>query len=213
MVSNTGGRLRRIGKFIYSAALMGVLAYGGYSLYDLNLRNWSVFFDLRPGRMAVVALASMLMIPWIDRFDEWLKSRGWFWTEWSVFSRNINFVPMDYSAFRIPFVVLLFFNLPVLAWIEEKIFRGDWVIHETSGFTDALWRSAVFSLLHVVSGTKLRTVLPLMFCGMWFSWNYLYDGIGMATMAHLAMNVAGLTTMLVSWLRTGKNPFSSDPCS
>jgi len=105
--------------------------------------------------------------------------------------------------------VLLYFNLPVLAWVEEQVFRHDMIMHGTSGIYDALWRSALFGVLHVVAGAKLKTAFPLTIGGLWFSWQYLYGGVETATLAHLAMNCTGLTIMLVSWWRTGKSPFAS----
>lgn len=199
---------RRVGKLSYAIALMAVLAYGGYCYYWLNQKFWFQLLDVRPSQMVAVAIASMLLVPWLDALDERIRRLGWSWTEWSLFSRNINFVPMDYSFCRVPFLVLLYFNLPVLAWVEEMMFRHNWFIHPTSGLVDALWRSALFGVLHVAAGTKVRSALPLTIGGLWFSWHYLYGGVETSTLAHLAMNTFGLTAMLVAWWKTGKNPFS-----
>jgi hypothetical protein len=115
---------------------------------------------------------------------------------------------MDYPLLRVPFLVLLYFNLPVLAWIEEMVFRDAWVIHPTSGFLDATWRSIAFGALHVVGGAKVASVLPLSLAGMWLSWHYLHGGVEMATIAHLSFNATSLTIMLYVWARSGKSPFS-----
>jgi len=204
----SGGLFRRVGKFVYSVALLTVLMFGGYFWYWLNRRFWTALFDITPGQVGTVVIASALMVPWLDRMDHRFDRFGLKWLDWSVFSRNINFVPMDYKLFRVPFLVLLYFNLPVLAWIEEQIFRHDMIMHPTAGLWDAVWRSALFGILHVLAGAKLKTALPLTVGGLWFSWQYMYGGLEEATLAHLAMNCTGLTIMLVAWLRTGKNPFA-----
>jgi len=202
------GRLRAAGKLLYSLALLAALSYGGWCWAWLNRDFWFRLLDLSPSILGTVAIASALLVPWIIRLNELLKALPWPWLRWSVFSRNINFIPIDYPALRVPFLVLLYFNLPVLAWIEEMMFRHNWLIHPTSGFLDALWRSVVFGALHVLGGAKVASVLPLSLAGMWLSWHYMHGGVQMATIAHLAFNATSLTLMLYSWARTGKNPFT-----
>jgi hypothetical protein len=208
-MTKPAGRLRRTGKLLYSMALIGTLTYGGWCWARLNRDFWEKLLDLSPSVMGTVAIASALLVPWLDRLDERIKSIGRPWLLWSVFSRNINFIPMDYPLFRVPFIVLLYFNLPVLAWIEEMVFRHNWVVHPTSGFLDAAWRSVIFGALHVVGGAKTGSVLPLTLAGMWLSWHYLHGGVQMATIAHLSFNATSLTLMLYTWARTGKNPFAA----
>ena len=203
-----GWYARRIGKILYVVGLMYALGYGAIVLLPLHLKFWVGLVSLPPMKLLTVAVSSALLLPVLDWMDGRLRLVPFSILEWSVFRRNVNFVPMDYVWLRVPFLVLLYFNLPGLAWVEEMVFRHDWVIHATSGWGDALWRSALFGVLHVAGGAKLRTALPLSVGGLWFSWQYMTGGIEAATMAHLAMNTTGLTLMLLGWARTGENPFT-----
>jgi hypothetical protein len=204
-MSGRPGRL--IGKAIYSLALVGVLSYSAIFLNAQNREFWGKLIDFSPRHVIFVVVGSALLVPFLDWMDLSLAGRRR-WLDWSLFRRNINFVPMDYPILRVPFLALLYFNLPVLAWVEEMIFRHNWVFHPTSGWIDAFWRSILFGVLHVGAGAKLRTSAPLTMGGLWFSWHYFQGGVTAATLAHLAMNTTGLTLMLVSWIRTGRNPFS-----
>lgn len=206
---NARGLLRLTGKIVYVTLLMLTLAYGAWMQFETNTSFWFKMVTL-PWRPTLVVVFSSMVAVWIlDRIDEVLGRMTHPLLQWSVFSRNINFVPMDYVPLRVPFLVLLYFNLPVLAWIEEMIFRHDWVFGPTTNWTDALWRSALFGAAHLVGGAKMRSTIPLFLGGMWFSWHYFQGGVQHATLAHLAMNTAGLTLMLIAWARTGKNPFAA----
>jgi hypothetical protein len=201
---------KKIGKVVYVAVMMAVLGYGAFSLYGLNMIFWERLAGLVAapgvGTMSII-VGSGLLLPVLS-LVETRSVNGRPWMNWGLFHRNINFVPMDYVYLRIPFLVLLYFNLPVLAWVEEMTFRHDWILHGTSGWLDAIWRSAAFAILHVAGGAKIRALIPLAMAGMWFSWHYLQSGVEAATLAHLSLNTISLTAMLLIWARNGRNPFT-----
>lgn len=77
--------------------------------------------------------------------------------------------------------LLLLVNLPLLALLEEFIFRQG-----TVSWTEAVWRSALFGLAHLLCNVPLGASLAIGGVGLWFSWWYFQGGIMMSGAVHLA---------------------------
>lgn len=197
---------KRVIKIVYTAALMLTFAYCAYTFRDINLSIWKDTLS-SVSTLAIVALGAAVYMSTMSPLAEWFMKRPERFWHLKLWGRNINFIPLDYILLRVPFLVLLYLNLPVFAYIEEVIFRdglGQW---PQVTLWDALWRSFAFGLVHVLGGVRPGTVIPLTVGGLWFSWLYWYGGLPMATSGHLMCNTVVLTCALWTWARTGVNPF------
>jgi len=90
------------------------------------------------------------------------------------------------TAMRAKFIgpivtLLLLVNLPVIAMLEEFIFRQG-----TDGWTGAVWRSALFGLAHLGMNIQLGASLAIGCIGLWFSAWYFRGGLELAAAVHFA---------------------------
>lgn len=205
---DTARGLGRTVRVLYVSLLMGALGYGAYHLADLNKAYWSKLAELSGRDLIVVAIGSIVVATALDGLDVLVSRVRYPWLSWRLFSQNINFLPLNYWQLRLPFMALLLFNLPALAWVEEMVFRHDFLIWGTRSWPDALWRSAVFGLVHLLAGVRVRATLALTLAGLWLSWHYMEAGLDQAVIAHLIINALGLAMVLVNWAETRKNPFA-----
>lgn len=194
-------------KLSYAALMTIALLYGAVAFWDANLDWYSKILDLRGAPLALILFGCPVFMVVMERIDAWQHRSQNRIIRWRLFRRNINFVPMDYWFLRVPFLVLLYLNLPVLAWIEEFIFRDGFGTYPQRTIGAALWRSVTFGYAHMLGGCTLGACLALSVGGLWFSLLYAYGGLQLATIGHLVCNLIGLTAMLVYWARTGENPF------
>ncbi|MAG35188.1 MAG: hypothetical protein CL878_02925 [Dehalococcoidia bacterium] len=95
--------------------------------------------------------------------------------------------PLDYAWLIAPFILLLFFLLPRLAAVEERIFRLG-----TRNWLDGAFRSVVFGLVHLTMGIPLGAALALSLGGLWFTRQYFLGGALRSTVHHLAYNLIAL---------------------
>ncbi|MFC1703040.1 hypothetical protein ACFLZO_01090 [Patescibacteria group bacterium] len=77
--------------------------------------------------------------------------------------------------------IMMLLNLPIIATLEEFIFREG-----TADWTDAVWRSALFGLAHFATNLPLGAALSIGLVGMWFSHWYLLGGIELSSVAHFS---------------------------
>lgn len=194
-------------KLGYALCMTFALLYGAVVFWDANLEWYGRLLDLRGIPLALIVFGCPLVMFILERTDAWQHRSSNLAIRWRLFRRNINFVPMDYWFLRVPFLVLLYLNLPVLAWIEEFIFREGFGTWPQRTLVQSLWRSLTFGFAHMLGGVTVGSCLALTVGGLWFSLLYWYGGLPLATLGHLVCNLIGLTLMLVYWVRTGENPF------
>jgi hypothetical protein len=193
-------------KVTYCFLLLGILLYASHHFSDVNLAFWNKSLGLRGLDLAYYVGLAVVLAAVIYSINELLHSRGSKVFEWRPF-RNLNFVPVDYKLLRVPFFLLLYFNLPILAWIEEYIFRDGFSFYPTQNWFDAVLRSIVFGFAHIIGGVRLRVAFPLTLAGLWFSFQYLNYGLDGAVLSHFVYNFIALSFMLCYWIITKKNPF------
>lgn len=218
MVTTSGRqRTRALLKALYVAVCLCALGYVGLS--EFLQGNLEFFFDFSNGRFwmtlwstswrqtGLLVLTSVAVILSMNVPDALMKRMGNRVLEWRLFSRNINFLPLDYPLLRVPFVILLYFNLPMLAFLEEYIFRNGFDRFPVQNWEDVFWRSVLFGLVHLISGCRMRECLAIIVGGIWFGYQFMLGGLAAATLAHFACNAIELTYMLAKWTITRRNPF------
>ena len=93
----------------------------------------------------------------------------------------------------VPFVVLLAVAMPQLVAGEERLFRAG-----TRSWAQAVGRSVVFGLAHLVSGVPIAAGLALSIAGLWFTRQYFSGGLECSTTYHLAWNYQLLAVVAVA---------------
>jgi membrane protease YdiL (CAAX protease family) len=94
-----------------------------------------------------------------------------------LIASNLNFRPLLHPWMRYPFAALLLYNLPILAMLEEFIFRhGGLGPHPVQSWQDVLVSSLLFGLFHGVMSWNLRGGILQTAMGFWFSYVYLSSG-------------------------------------
>jgi len=200
-------RLTVGGKLTYSLGLSGLLLYCAVANFDLNREFWTAIVRLPSRTLWLLSLGALMLVSLIIAITGRLERVPSSMLGWRLFQTNINFIPMHYRWLRWPFLALLLFQLPTLAFTEEAIFRAGWLHYPTTNWFDGFWRSLGFGLAHILSGSPLRVCLALTLGGLWFTHVYLVSGLEMATAAHTLYNAFAFTYVLSRWRLTGKDPF------
>lgn len=118
---------------------------------------------------------------------------GWSWLSvWGGDERNVSVIPIDSPILLVPFLVLLFVNLPRLARSEEESFRKG-----TRSWPHALGKSVVFGLVHCLVGVSIATGLAIGVSGLWYSHHYFVGGVERSTHTHTAYNAIVLSVLIV----------------
>jgi hypothetical protein len=96
-----------------------------------------------------------------------------------------------------PFVtVLLVANLPIIANLEEFIFRNG-----TIGWQSAVFRSLLFGLAHLTANVPIGACLAVSLTGFWFTYWYFQGNLEMAAKMHFGyiLIVVGLSAPAILW--------------
>lgn len=200
-------RLQRWLPVLYGTAFTAVLAYLTLSASYINREAWEALISRSlwdwqsplPAMLAqavgIVALMAVLS-GLVARVDRKFRPRD-------IVLANLNFHFLFRRWLRWPFAALLLWNLPVLAMLEEFIFRhglGQWPTH---GAGDVLVRSVGFGLVHTVASLNLRGGITQAVLGFWFSYQYLGgsgDPLAHASTAHFLVDFVALTPVIVGIL-------------
>lgn len=111
------------------------------------------------------------------------------------------------SAMRARFIgvavtILMMLNLPIIATLEEFIFREG-----TADWSDAVWRSTLFGLAHFATNLPVGAAFSIGLVGMWFSHWYLMGGLDLSSSAHFSyiLLIFGLASpqILIGHLKKG----------
>jgi len=149
--------------------------------------SWLLMIQCLLVIVGVVVVATTLMV--------WLPTpMSWSWL--SLFGSsgtNLNTVGSTIPYYGIVFCAVLFLALPELARIEEEMFRKG-----TTSWLNALKRSTVFGLTHMLSGVSLGIAIGLIVAGLFFSHKYFKGGVELSTQAHFQYNVIAISLLTVS---------------
>lgn len=118
------------------------------------------------------------------------------WLEWSPFSKKANAIygPLHHKRLGWLYAALLLFCMPLLALIEEVIFRyaagqfGLVVLLVVSG--------PVFGLVHISSGVSVRMSLYLSLVGLAMAGIYLGTGLLGVFVFHASYNLIAISFVL-----------------
>lgn len=168
-------------------------------------RNWA---RLIAG--VLVCFACLIGVAFLgDHLPHWLK---WSWLSLlatkgeSDSGANLNLAGATVPIYGPIFVLLLMANLPRLAGYEEEMFRKG-----TKNWVDAVPRSILFGLMHMIVGVPLHVALGLAIPGMWFTAQYFKGGLKLSTATHAFYNML-MATLLLSWVITDQvNMLSAKP--
>ncbi|MDD3487678.1 MAG: hypothetical protein PHF35_04895 [Candidatus Moranbacteria bacterium] len=116
------------------------------------------------------------------------------WSWWRLFKpkgsdeyengKNINFIPTDIKWVGLLFCILLILNLPALALQEENWFRLG-----TITWTQGLYRSLLFGMMHCLVGIPLAAGIALTIGGLWFTHQYFIGGVDLSSLHHTTYNL------------------------
>lgn len=205
--------LRRWWAVFYGASFMAVLAYTSVVAVSINEEAWMTLFRRSSWRwestypavflqaMGVVALMGVLS-HLLQRVDRNFDARG-------LVRANVNFRPLYHRVWRWPFMVLMLWNLPLLAMLEEFIFRHGGLGWsgpiETSA--DVLIRTLAFGAFHGLMTWNWRGGIMQSTLGFWFSYEYLAaltDKLGAASTAHFLVDLLILAPVFLAVALNGK---------
>ncbi len=128
-------------------------------------------------------------------FNQKLKALGWRWLEWSPWHLKANFVllPLKSKWLWAPYGLLLGACMPLLALVEEVIFRNG----TTNWVKGALWGALAFGLLHLLSFVTVRMALYLTLVGAVLVQVYMLDGLLAVFVVHACYNLLVLALLIV----------------
>ena len=149
-----------------------------------SIRPWMVVANIPIIALVLGAVALLCQIPFMQ----------WSWMSLIGGSGNSTLVGLQYGWwFALPFAVLLVLALPLLAELEEQIFREG-----TRNWAHGVARSTVFGLIHIVAGVPLAAGFALIIGGLWFTHQYFKGGITRSTSYHIAWNLTLVSVLLVT---------------
>jgi hypothetical protein len=124
-----------------------------------------------------------------------LKALDWRWLEWSPWHVKSNFalLPLTNKWLWAPYGLLLGACMPLLAFLEEVIFRNG----TTNWVRGALWGALAFGLLHILSFVSVRMTLYLTLVGAILVEVYMRDGLLAVFVVHACYNLLALTLLIV----------------
>jgi len=124
-----------------------------------------------------------------------LKALDWRWLEWSPWHVKANFMllPLKNKWLWAPYWLMLGACMPLLAFIEEVIFRSG----TTSWVRGALWGALAFGLFHLLSCVSVRMTLYLTLVGAVLVQVYMLDGLVAVFVVHACYNLLALTLLVV----------------
>jgi hypothetical protein len=173
------GRLWKMLADLYGLLFFLMLVYLSFYGRLFNDEFWyAATHPLRPGidlpvgelfaSAALVFIAVVILAQLIKRVDVRFVPE--------LATQNLNLRPLFHPVFRYPFAALLVWNLPILASLEEFIFRDGLHMYPTATWWDVVWRSLVFGMFHGFAAWNWRGGIVQAVLGFWFSYQYLLPG-------------------------------------
>lgn len=135
-------------------------------------------------------------------FNTRLKRLNVGWLEWAPFhmQKNIALVPLTSRRLWAPYGLMLAFCMPLMALIEEVIFRAG-----TTGWVrGVLWGGLAFGAFHIASMVSVRMLLYLSLIGLLLVAVYAHAGLTAVFVVHASYNLLALALLIAEQrLRTG----------
>lgn len=138
-------------------------------------------------------------------FNEKLKALNVPWLEWAPFHvrANVALMPVE-SRFWLPYSALLAFCIPVLAFVEEYIFR-----YGTTGWVRGiLWGGLAFGFLHLFSLVSIRMAIYLTLVGLVLVQVYMTYGLLAVFVLHASYNLLALGSALMPRMVRSARPLT-----
>lgn len=104
---------------------------------------------------------------------------------------NINLLPAFHRWLGPIYLAVLAFTVPQVAAFEESVFRKG-----TTSWQDAVLRSLLFGLVHVLVGAPLSAAVAIAAAGMWFSYCYFQGGVAESTIQHTTYDLIAVLLIL-----------------
>ena len=200
---------------LYGIGFTGLLLFLGIYLAPFNVEVWAQLVGPSRGakvdvpmmviQSALVVFALGVLVKLLERIDPKFKPR-------QIVRANCNLYPLTRRWWRWPFALLLMWSLPVLAQLEELIFRHGFGIYPTETMTDIVVRSIGFGLFHALASWNYRGGIVQALLGFWFSYQYLInpvDPVFHAGFAHFLVDLFAFTPGVLALLMTKGEPQSS----
>jgi hypothetical protein len=192
--------------FIKVVGAIAITAFISYSLLDAGfLRgNHKKFFPLVRNLRPMMFLSNLPIQVLTIAAGFTLNSvvgLKWGWTSFlhsDGSTSNVNMIGLQYAWFAPVFALLLIVALPLLANLEEEMFRVG-----TKGIKSALKRSLIFGLVHMIAGVSLGYALALTIPGLWFTYQYKKGGLARSSAYHLAWNLTLVSLLLLLLFTSG----------
>jgi hypothetical protein len=150
--------------------------------------------DMRDGRyLPELILAPMLLVTGIV-LNNVLRTLDWRWLEWSLGTRgaNVSLTPLTTRWLWLPYAMLLSACIPVLALLEELIFRYD-----TTGWVRGLlWGTIAFGVFHLLSAVTIRMAIYLSLVGALLVDVYMTNGLIAAFVLHATYNLLAVALVV-----------------
>lgn len=142
------------------------------------------------GHYLIYVLAAPLLLAFGVMFNKRLEALNWRWLEWSPFhvKANVTLLPLKVSWIRWPYTFLLALIMPLLALLEEWIFRYG----TTNWVRGILWGGIVFGVAHLCSFVSVRMVIYLTLVGILFVQVYMMSGLVAVWILHSTYNLIAL---------------------
>ena len=128
-------------------------------------------------------LLQILMLPVVIRLNKKLSIRP-IMKMGILKGSNLRFAGLSASPMGLVVCVLVLTFLPKAAFIEESIFRQG-----TDTWTEAIARSVLFALAHMLFGVPLALGIVFAFMGIFLSWLYFIGGLPLAIQGHFQHNL------------------------
>lgn len=151
---------------------------------------------------------------WLVKLDEKLKSLDKRWLEWSLFGAKANITVMPFglkkrtgAAIAVVYTLLLLFSVPLIAYIEEWMFRdmvGNWFTSGKSYSPRAtvilaglalVWAGLVFGMVHMFALVTVRMGLCLSVFGAVLLGLYMVVGLWGVAAFHITHNL-----VFIAWV-------------
>lgn len=128
-------------------------------------------------------------------FNSKLKALDCRWLEWSPFHNkaNLALMPLGYRRLWLPYGLMLGCCMPLLALIEEVIFRSG----TTNWIRGLLWGGLAFGLLHLLSLVSVRMVIYIGLLGLAFVQVYMLGGLLAVFVVHASYNLLVLSLLII----------------
>lgn len=168
-------------------ALISLGAVAGVATLLLRTK-WPIFTQSPLRLLALIMARKRYGLPFPPLFEKIERTQ-----DGEHQATNLNFLGAKIKWFGLLFVILIAFNLPILAKFEEEMFRAG-----TITWLDVVWRSIIFGLAHGLVGVPFGACLGISLAGAGFSILYFLGGVPLSTAGHTTYNLILVAVLFLS---------------